>query len=218
MSDKALPAFITLPYALERPTPPFEGDDIRSPEALVRYFIKALTKPGAKVFDPFTGLGTTLFVAEELKRNPFGIEADDQRHGWTAGQLEKWMQVVHGDSAKLGRYGLPKMDFCFTSPPYMAKNHKWNPLHFGDPKHAGYATYLKQMQRIFAAVATQMKPGAWVVVQADNIQEGKTFTPLIRDLSMAISKSLTPAGEITVAYQGTKPKTQHTTCLLFKKA
>ena len=34
--------FITLPYALEREPPPFEGNDIKYPEALVRFFMKWL--------------------------------------------------------------------------------------------------------------------------------------------------------------------------------
>ena len=78
--------FITLPYALEREAPPFEGNDIKYPEALVRLFLKKLTKPGNRVFDPFAGLGTTLFVAEEMRRIPFGIERDERRYrsGWPA--------------------------------------------------------------------------------------------------------------------------------------
>ena len=44
---------IKLPWTLERDAPPFEGNDIRYPESLVRYFLKAYTKKGEKVFDPF---------------------------------------------------------------------------------------------------------------------------------------------------------------------
>jgi len=210
-----IPNFITLPYVFERPTPPFEGNDIRYPESLVRYFMQNMSKPGQKVFDPFVGLGTTMFVAEELKRNPFGIEADRTRFEWVAGQLEHWMQVAHADAAKMPRLGLPKMDFCMTSPPFMAATDKWNPLFAGNPKHAGYAAYLKQMGRIFALVARTMKKGAPVVVQVDNVQ-GKTFTPLIRDLGNVISKSLKPAGETIVTWDGGTMEYAHTTCLIFK--
>ena len=82
--------FIALPYGLEREAPPFEGNDIKYPEALVRHFLKQSTSPGDKVFDPFAGLGTTLFVAEEMRRIPFGVEHDARRHGWVAGQLTRW--------------------------------------------------------------------------------------------------------------------------------
>jgi hypothetical protein len=68
---------------------------------LVRYFLQEFTKPGDKVFDPFAGLGTTLFVAEEMRRIPFGIEHDPRRHQWVAGQLKNWANLKYGDSAKL---------------------------------------------------------------------------------------------------------------------
>ena len=112
--------FITLPYALEREPPPFEGNDIKYPEVLVRYFLQEFTKPGDKVFDPFTGLGTTLFVAEEMRRIPFGIEHNARRHQWVAGQLKNWPNLKYGDSAKLSSYRLPRMDFSMTSPPSCA--------------------------------------------------------------------------------------------------
>ena len=130
--------FITLPYALERAAPPFEGNDIKYPEALVRYFLKEFTSPGDRVFDPFTGLGTTLFVAEEMRRIPFGVEHDARRHQWVAGQLTHWANLVLGDSAKLCSYGFPKMDFAMTSPPFMPRHHRWNPLVAGNPANAGY--------------------------------------------------------------------------------
>lgn len=208
---------ITLPFTHERPSPPFEGDDIRFPEGLVRYFIKAATRKGAKVFDPFTGLGTTLFVAEEAGRIPYGVETDPKRHAWVAGQLKHWQHLVHADVAKLAAQDFPQMDFCMTSPPYMPRHHKWNPLFSGNPKHAGYDRYLRRMEKIFMSVAKIMKPGAWVVVQADNLDHGRIHTPLVRDLGLAISKSLAPAGESIVRWHPAKPGHTHTHCLLFKR-
>lgn len=213
-----VPALISLPYKLERAGPRFGEDEIRYPESLVRYFLKNFTKKGDKVFDPFAGLGTTLFVAEELGRVPYGVEADGNRHAWTAGQMDNWLNLVHGDSAHLAGFGFPKMDFCMTSPPFMPRGDKWNPLFAGDPKHAGYDAYLKQMTRIFKNLPSVMKKNAVVVVQVDNVQKGKVFTPLVRDLSLAISKTLRPEGEIIVTWTGGKPGYRHTHCLLFKNA
>lgn len=210
------PVSVTLPYIFERPTPPFEGNDIRYPESLVRYFMQAYSKKGARVFDPFAGLGTTLFVAEELGRKPFGMEADANRHAWAAGQLENWASLMHGDAAKINRYDFPKMDFCMTSPPFMPKTHKWNPLFAGNPKHAGYDKYLKQMGCIFALTAALMKPNAVVAVQADNLA-GRIYTPLVADLQAVIAQHLTPVGETIVQWQKPKPDYPHTHVLLFAK-
>jgi hypothetical protein len=209
--------FITLPYALERDAPPFETNEIKSPESLTRYFLKKFTSRGDKVFDPFAGLGTSLFVTEDMGRIPFGIEADPQRHQWVAGQMEHWTNLVHGDSARLQSMGFPKMDFSFTSPPYMPIHHQWNPLFAGNPAKAGYKNYLKRMEYIYGQLAGLMKRGAYVVVQADNLP-GRTYTPLVRDLSLAISKSLRPEAEIIVAWKNPKPDYLHTHCLVFKNS
>lgn len=44
------------------------------PEGLPQWFIKLFTKPGDTVLDPFTGSGTTNFVAQRMHRNSIGIE------------------------------------------------------------------------------------------------------------------------------------------------
>lgn len=210
------PLSLTLPYVLERDPPPFEGNAIKYPESLVRYFLKTHTRRGDKIFDPFAGLGTTLFVAEEMKRIPFGIEADERRYEWVAGQMTHWQNLVCGDSGGLEKMGFPKMDFCMASPPFMQKSTRWNPLFAGNPAKAGYDIYLKQMRRIYAQVAGIMKRGATIVVHADNLP-GKTYTPLVRDLSLAIEQSLRLESEIIVTWKNAKPYYPHTHCLVFKK-
>lgn len=207
--------FITLPYKLERDPPPFETNEIKTPESLPRYFIKEFTRPGQTVFDPFAGLGSTLFVAESLKRIPYGIEADPRRHAWVAGQMDNWMNLICADSARAATLGLPRMDFSLTAPPFMAITHKWNPLYGGDPAKDGYDSYLKRMRHIYKQVNKIMKRKARIVVQVDNIP-GRRFTPLIRDLSNALSKELTLENEITVAWRGGRDDYRHTTCLVFR--
>ncbi|MDB5491009.1 MAG: putative methylase protein [Micavibrio sp.] len=207
--------FITLPYKLERDPPPFEANDIKYPEPLVRHFLKEFTKRGDKIFDPFAGLGTTLFVAEEMGRIPFGIEYDERRFEWVAGQMRHWGNLACGDSLKLAKLGFPKMDFCMTSPPFMPKGDKWNPLSAGNPAKAGYATYLKQMQKIFTQVGGVMKKNARIVVHVDNIP-GRIYTPLVRDLSIAVGDVLSLENEIVVAWKNAKPDYPHTHCLVFR--
>lgn len=48
------------------------------PEALPEWFIKLFTKEGDWVLDPFSGSGTTLRVANRLKRNSVGIDISKQ--------------------------------------------------------------------------------------------------------------------------------------------
>jgi site-specific DNA-methyltransferase (adenine-specific)/site-specific DNA-methyltransferase (cytosine-N4-specific) len=44
------------------------------PESLPEWFIKLFTEEGDTVLDPFMGSGTTLRVAERLRRNSIGID------------------------------------------------------------------------------------------------------------------------------------------------
>lgn len=44
------------------------------PESLPEWFIKLFTKEGNTVLDPFMGSGTTLKVAQRMKRNSIGID------------------------------------------------------------------------------------------------------------------------------------------------
>ncbi len=216
---KASPSFITLSHRLERSAPPFEGNDIKYPESLVRYFLEHFTKRGDKVLDPFAGLGTTLFTVEEMGRIPYGVEYDTKRYEWVAGQLNNWQNLIHGDSAKLLSFDFPKMDFCMTSPPYMPAHHKWNPLSGGNPAHAGYDVYLKQMVKIYKNVHALMKRGSYVVVQVDNFRNGVHYTPLVRDISAALSGVLRLEQEVVVAWKNPPdPASHHTHCLVFRKA
>ncbi|KAF0145418.1 MAG: putative N-4 cytosine-specific methyltransferase [Nitrospirae bacterium] len=48
------------------------------PEALPEWFIKLFTREGDWVLDPFSGSGTTLRVANRLKRNSVGIDISKQ--------------------------------------------------------------------------------------------------------------------------------------------
>ena len=217
-----IPSFITLPFTLERDAPPFEANAVKYPESLVRYFLKAYTKRGQKVFDPFTGLGTTLFVAEETGRIPFGLEYDERRYEWVAGQLEHWNNMACGDALKLSRIAAarrwPKLDFCMTSPPFMPKTDQWNPLSAGNPAKAGYDTYLRQMKQAFTQVSDLMKRSARIVVHVDDIP-GRVFTPLARDISITLEKipSLTLEADITIAWKNARKDYPCAHCLVFKK-
>lgn len=209
--------FITLPYKLERAAPPFEGNDICYPASLVRHFLDLYTKRGSRVFDPFVGLGTTLFVAEEMGRIPYGIEAERERFEWVAGQMTHWNHVFHDDAANCAKLELPKMDFCMTSPPYMPRDHRWNPLYSGDPSQAGYDNYRRRMKYIFGQIHTCMKRGAIVVVQVDNLRRGKCFTPLVHDIGAAVGASFRMMDEKIIRWENGPADYPLTHCLVFKK-
>ena len=134
--------------------------------------------------------------------------------------MKHWTNLLCADSNKLSGLGFSKMDFCIASPPYMPQGDQYNPLAGGNPARAGYAAYLRQMAGIYKQIGTMMKRGAHIVIVVDNVQK-KSFTPLVRDISLAVSKHLQPVGETIVAWDKATsknmPKTyQHTHCLVFR--
>ena len=208
---------INLPWKLEHDAPFFEGNDIKSPESLFRYIYKKYTKAGDKIFDPFVGLGTSMFIAEEMGRTPFGIEAETQKFEWVAGQLENWTHMIHDDAFNIPKYDLPKMDLIMTCPPFMEARTKWNPLYGGNPKHAGYNKYLKRMGAIFKKTIPLIKRNTPLIIQLDNIHGKKHFTPIIHDIAHTISKDFKQVDETVVKWDNPKPNYPFTTLLIFKK-
>ncbi|HBH26824.1 MAG TPA: DNA methylase [Rhodospirillaceae bacterium] len=180
--------------------------------------MERFTRPGDAVLDPFTGLGTTFFAAQATGRVPWGVEANAQRHAWVTARTPFAAHLVHGDSANVRTFGFPAMDFCLTSPPYMPQHHAWNPLRNGDPAHAGYDAYLRGMQQIFRAVRAVMRPGATVVVQADNLVGEGALSTLVWDLGLALSDVMALEGEIVVTWSDDGAAEPFTQCLVFRVA
>jgi len=98
------------------------------PISLAKHFISIYSKPGDTVFDPFSGVGTTLDAANILKRHSIGIELNenfiklfnqgiDPKDGKPNNDYRR---IVIQDSAlKVTNY-LPvdTADLILTSPPY----------------------------------------------------------------------------------------------------
>ena len=64
------------------------------PEELPEWFIKLFTKEGDMVLDPFAGSGTTLFVAERMRRSAIGIEIMEDYYQMIKNQLEEPYQAM----------------------------------------------------------------------------------------------------------------------------
>jgi len=65
------------------------GYPTQKPEALVERIIVACSNPGHLIFDPFCGCGTTLVVAQRLKRRWLGIDVSPTACKLMKGRLAK---------------------------------------------------------------------------------------------------------------------------------
>jgi site-specific DNA-methyltransferase (adenine-specific) len=60
----------------------------QKPEELVRKFVLSSSQIGDVVLDPFSGSGTTLVVAEQLKRKWLGCDLNQQYNEWAVKRIE----------------------------------------------------------------------------------------------------------------------------------
>jgi hypothetical protein len=199
----------------------FQSSDNRYADALVEYFLEAYTKPGDKVLDIFAGLGTTLLVAEDMGRVPFGVEYDRSRFEYIESQVRHKTNVIHGDSQKLSSYGLPVVDFVMSSPSYMARDDELNPL-TGCSTEGDYDHYLNDLCGVFSQVKQILKPSAYVVIEAANLKTSGVTT-FAWDLAKKLSHVFYFEGEVVIGWQGEDTGCgiygygyDHSYCLVFR--
>ena len=90
---------ISLPNTQKSDLPKeFRDDDVRFSESLVEFFLKKYTKRGDVVLDVFAGFGTTLLVAEDMGRIPYGIEYDNARYEYIRSKLKQKDNIIKGDA------------------------------------------------------------------------------------------------------------------------
>jgi DNA modification methylase len=195
----------------------FQHEDVRASENMLEHFINEYTKEGQIVFDPFTGFGTTLLVAEELGRVAYGVEYSKPKADYVRGLLAHPEHLIEGDSRKLLEYDLPNFDLCLTSPPYTNENDSENPFVDYRQKGFNYPSYLKEMGNIFSQVAQKLNPSGHVVIEAANLKKLGHVTPLAWDIAHEVAKVLHFEGEIMVGWDKYGYGYNHSYCLVFSK-
>lgn len=70
------------------------------PKSVVAEIIKLLSREGDIVLDPFAGSGTTLIVAQELKRHYIGIEINPDYYKYILERLEKANRGFYDEQAR----------------------------------------------------------------------------------------------------------------------
>ena len=152
------------------------------------------------VFDPFAGYGTTLIVAEKMNRVPFGVEYESGRGKYIKDRLSHKDNLIIGSSLMLDKYDIPEVDFCFTSPPYMAKSHLKNP--FSAYKEKGnYQQYLSDIAKIYSQIKKFFKKKGYIGIEVSNLKNDGEVTTLAWDIAHTVSGVLHFEGEIVVGWE-----------------
>jgi len=190
------------------------ADDLCFTPELVEVFLEEYTEVGDVVFDPFAGFGTALVVAESMQRRPLGLEILPERAEFIRSQLTDSSAVLIADARRLRQLDLPRIDFSISSPPYMTEvNHPQNPLTGYRSLDGDYSTYLRELTRIYGALAERLTPGARVVINAANLRDGPT--PLAWDIAEAVSSVLPFEREIVIDWDRPEAWLTNDYCLLF---
>lgn len=199
----------------------FTDAHVRFSPALAEKFISSYTKNGDKIFDPFSGFGTTLLAAKKLDRIGIGVEYDEKKVEWLKPQLPPPHRIIHGSSLNLKNLKIPKIDMVFGSPPYMRNFDKQSPLS-NYTKRGGYEQYLKGMGRIYSQIKTITKKNAPIFIEIETtFDKNHPATPLAWDVAKVVSKHLFFEREFIQCYKDGSIKTpwshnNHSYCLLFR--
>ena len=196
---------------------PYQADDVRYSEALVRRFLDEYTEPGQVVLDPFAGFGTTMRVAEAMGRRGIAVELLEDRVAYIRSEAPD-AAVIRGDARHLRDLVHHDVDFVMTSPPYMNRHdHPQNPLSGYQDLDGDYATYLGEIRDVFAQVADLLRTGSFVVINAANMRSNGTTTTLAWDIGRAVADVLHFEREIVVLDPALPRGFTQEYCLIFRR-
>jgi DNA modification methylase len=194
------------------------SEDVHFPERLAERVIGAFSAPGDLVLDPFAGFGTTAAVALRMGRRAIAVELLPERADRIRRRVRGAGNVITGDARDLSRLVREPVDLCFTSPPYMTRSrHPQNPLTGYRTLDGSYPRYLDEIESVFRAVATLLRPGGHVVINAATTVSEDGLTPLAEDVGDRVSRYLRRHGTLAIAWDATLPGVLDDRCLVFEQ-
>ncbi len=167
----------------------------------MRPFVRAFSRPGEVVFDPFCGFGTTLLAASLEGRRGLGMEIDRDRAGLARERLQR-----HGVDAEIVCGTLPRrrfgsrIDLCLTNVPYFGC--EWS----GDARVGqlyrapDFAMYLVAMRAIFHAVREALPDDGHCIAMVENARVGDRVVPQAWELARILGSLFDPCEERVLLY------------------
>ena len=190
----------------------------RFSEALVDHFVRRFTKPGDVVFDPFLGLGTSMIVAERLKRCAYGCERNAARVSFVRTIVAHPERVLHKSALDITRRDLPPVDFCISSPPYSHSAHSNNPLKARGSPQGSYKEFLADLTLAYARALECLKPGGFCVIEVSNLMDAQSgFCPLAWDIARRVADRIPLRQTIIGKTDEEQYGFSYTYCFVFEK-
>jgi len=177
---------------------------------MISNFIKFFTKEGQKVFDPFSGIGSTQVACTRTNRIGYGMELNSKYFNVIKKRVPKFKNNIHNVDCRksIEIFEQDSFDFSISSPPYwdvlnrstkdFKKKREKNKLDYtysDEDQDLGniedYERFVKELSDIYFDVYKLLKKGAYIVIIVKNIKKGGRLYPLAWDLAKNLSSVYT---------------------------
>lgn len=167
----------------------------------MRPFVRAYSRPGETVFDPFCGFGTTLLAASLESRDGYGMEIDGTRADLARERLRR-----HGIEPHIVRGSLPsktpleRFDLCLTSVPYFGC--RWPGRASTGQCYAApdFDAYLMAMRAIFHAVREALPDDGYCIAMAENVRIDGHTLPVAWEIARILDSLFLACDERVLCY------------------
>lgn len=170
---------------------------------MISDYVRFFTKRDAVVLDPFVGIGSTLVACTRTGRRGIGIDLNGEYADIARKRVEgdPKQRVIHGDAWGIEKYGLPKIDYCVTSPPYFRMLEKIDVTQkrrirkglatdYGDsvalPEEVD--EYVNELVDLFSKIAKITKENGYATVIIQNFRDQGRMVPLAWQFAIAMQK------------------------------
>ncbi len=95
--------------------------------------------------------------------------------------------------------------------------HPENPLTAYTTLDGSYARYLEELESVFASVATLLRPGGHLVINAAATVSENDITPLADDIAGRVARQIERRDDLVIAWDAIPPGIIEDRCLVFVK-
>lgn len=174
-----------------------------TPAWVIWQLLQRYTREGDTILDPMCGSGTTIDVANELKRKPLGF--DLASHG-------RRDDIKQADARKLPLKN-ESVDFAFIDPPYSTHvDYSDDPRCIGklDAGADNGQAYYDAMAQVIAELHRVLKNRRYMALYvSDSFKKGKPFMPIGFELFSIMRKHFLPIDIIAVVRHNRTLKRNH---------
>lgn len=173
---------------------------------MVSEFIKFFTKEGQVVFDPFSGIGSTLEACKRTGRIGYGCELNKTYYDVILKRLPEFKDNIFNiDCRKLDTLDLPKINYSISSPPYWdmlqrstkdfakTRENKGLDVKYSDSEVDlgninDYDEFLREVCSVYLKLYDLLEDGAYITIIVKNVKKGGRLYPLAWDMARILGE------------------------------